>query len=200
MKILIVDDHDLIRAGLRNVLTTSGHQVVAETNSIEAASEFLLEASNTFADVRCDVAIIDHALPDGIGLEFIRRYSQFFSDCAFILLTADMDESLLRLAQEAGAAAYINKSEPLSHLLRVISQLSSMRLAPSSSQNPQSALSAREVQVLTRVAAGARSIEIASLLFISEATVKSHLASINRKLGASNRTMALAKAKALGIL
>ena len=74
MKILIVDDHDLIRAGLRNVLTTSGHQVVAEATSIEAANEYFLEASNTFADVRCDVAIIDHALPDGIGLELIRRY------------------------------------------------------------------------------------------------------------------------------
>lgn len=200
MKILIVDDHDLIRAGLRSVLTANGHHVIAEATSIEAASEYLLEANNAFADVRCDVAIIDHALPDGTGVEFIRRFARSFSDCAFILLTADMDDSLMRLAQEAGAAAYINKSEPLSHLLRIISQLSSMRLAPSSPQNLQSALSAREVQVLTRVAAGARSIEIASLLFISEATVKSHLASINRKLGASNRTMALAKAKALGIL
>ena len=199
MKVFIVDDHELIRTALRRELESHGHRVVAEAKNLSEANAFLNQQSID----PLDLAIVDLSLPDGSGLELIRSYAKAMTQCHFILLTANDDEDLLHEARSAGASAYVNKAEPLAHLLRVIEQRASsldyLKLRRVQHYVP-TLLSEREEEVLGLVASGFRSAEIASHLFIAESTVKSHLAAINRKLGTTNRTMAIARARALNLL
>ena len=170
---------------------------MAESGQIKAALEFL-----TTPEARTvELVIVDLHLPDGSGLELIDFFNRSKSRFQFVLLTADLDETLLQKAMALGAAAYLNKSQPLSSLLRIIEQLglSQSKAELTNALFPEE-LTQRERHVLHIAAGGARNSEIASHLFISETTVKTHLAAINRKLGTTNRTMAIAKARVLGII
>jgi DNA-binding NarL/FixJ family response regulator len=185
MLILIVDDHELIRAGLKQALQAAGHNIVGEAASLaEARAELLF--------TQPDLVLVDVNLPDGSGLELITPLLR----C--IVLTLGDDPTSLRQAHRRGAAAYVLKGEPVTHLLTIIEQLESSTYhfaAPALPQN-RFDLTQRELDVIQILQTGWSAKEMASHLFLSEATVKTHLASIYRKLGVKNRTQAIVVALA----
>jgi len=185
MLILIVDDHELIRAGLKQALQAAGHNIVGEAASLaEARAELLF--------TQPDLVLVDVNLPDGSGLDLITPLLR----C--IVLTLGDDPTSLQQAHRRGAAAYVLKGEPVTHLLTIIEQLENSTYhfaAPALPQN-RFDLTQRELDVIQILQTGWSAKEMASHLFLSEATVKTHLASIYRKLGVKNRTQAIVVALA----
>jgi len=185
MLILVVDDHELIRQGLVQALRGAGHNIVGEAASLGEARAALLFT-------KPDLMILDVNLPDGSGLDLITPLAK----C--VVLTLGDDPDSLLIAHQRGAAAYVLKGEPVSHLLSIIEQLESSTYhfaAPALPHN-RFDLTQRELDVIQILQTGWSAKEMGSHLFLAEATVKSHLASIYRKLSVKNRTQAVVVALA----
>jgi DNA-binding NarL/FixJ family response regulator len=180
MLIFLVDDHELIRDGLMHGLRSAGHNIVG-------SAESLSDARIQMAFVQAEIYIVDIQLPDGSGLELINSFGKF------IMLTVGDDPATVNLAHQKGAAAYVLKGEPISHLLKVIEQVAegSHRFESQPLGTRQFGLTARELDLLKILPRGLTTHEIASLFFVSESTVKTHLAAIFRKLKVINRTQAV---------
>lgn len=204
MRVVLVDDHPVVRAGMRALLTTSEDiEVVAEAASgADALREVALSDP--------DVVLMDLQLGDGMdGVEATRRL--LAADPArkvLILTTYDTDADILR-AIEAGATGYLLKDAAPSRLLAAVRAAARGEtvLAPVVAQrlvtrltHPATELTERERDVLCGAAEGLANRAIAKRLFISEATVKTHLAHIFTKLGVDNRTAAVAAARQQGLL
>ena len=194
MRIVLVDDHQLIRSGLRDLLSQAGHDVVAEAASLAQGRALIATVDN-------DLAIVDVSLPDGSGLDLVNDNGRF------IVLTLGDDPISLEVARVRGASAYILKSDPSEHLLAVIEQVAlGQKVLPASERNSIEvqaaalAITSRELDVLQILARGWSTKEIASHLFLSEATIKTHLASLNRKLVTTNRTAAVARGREHGLI
>ena len=185
MLVLVVDDHELIRQGLVQALRRAGHNIVGEAASIAEARASLLFT-------KPDLVLVDVNLPDGSGLELITPLIKF------VVLTLGDDPASLRIAHERGAAAYVLKGEPVSHLLSVIEQLenSTYHFAAPALPHNRFDLTQRELDVIQILQTGWSAKEMGSHLFLSEATIKSHLAAIYRKLSVRNRTQAIVVALA----
>jgi DNA-binding NarL/FixJ family response regulator len=185
MLILIVDDHELIRNGLVQALRGAGHNIVGEAATIaEAKAQLLFTKPN--------LVIVDVNLPDGSGLDLITPLAKF------VVLTLGEDPQSLTTAHQRGAAAYVRKGEPINHLLAIVEQLegSTYHFAAPSLPKNRFDLTQRELDVLQILQTGWSAKEMAAHLFLSEATVKTHLASIYRKLEVKNRTQAIVVALA----
>ena len=189
---LLVDDHILILDGLKAALDKSEFEVVAQAHSLAHARALVHH-------YKPEVVILDFHLPDGLGIDLIAPRSVTVSTI-FIVLTMSEDASELELARQAGASAFIIKSSPVSELMNVAryalknpAEFQSP-LGITRSPEPQYFLTEREQQVLKILPSGLTVKEIASLMFISQATIKSHLANIYRKLSVANRTQAIDKA------
>ncbi len=202
-RVLVTDDHPVVRAGLRALLEASGLDVTGEAASGEAAVEFVAHTS-------VDVVLMDLQLGKGIdGVEATRRVlAGPDAPAVLILTTYDTDADILR-AVEAGAAGYLLKDAPPEALVDAVHRAAAGEtvLAPvvaerlvTRMRSPAPALSGRELEVLTQVAAGASNRQIAKSLVVSEATVKSHLVHIFTKLGVDSRTAAVAAARDAGML
>jgi len=180
MLVLIVDDHELIRTGLVQAVRGAGHNIIGEAATLAEARAQLLFT-------KPEIVIVDVNLPDGSGLDLITPLAKF------IVLTLGDDPSSLQRAHEKGAAAYVLKGEPIDHLLSVMNQLenSTYHFAAPAVPKNRFDLTQRELDVLQILQTGWSAKEMASHLFLAEATVKSHLASIYRKLDAKNRTQAI---------
>lgn len=201
--VLVTDDHPVVRAGLRALLTASGVEVAGEAPSGEKALTFL-------ADHSVDVVLMDLQLGHGIdGVEATRRVLALPDPPAVLILTTyDTDADILR-AVEAGAAGYLLKDAPPDALVDAVQRAARGEtvLAPmvaerlvSRMRSSTPSLSGRELEVLTQVADGASNRQIAKALVVSEATVKSHLVHIFDKLGVDSRTAAVAAARRDGLL
>ena len=180
MHILIIDDHELIRKGLTQALRAAGHNIVGEAATLAQARAQLMFTTP-------DLVIVDVNLPDGSGLDLITPLVKF------LVLTLGDDPQSLAVAHQRGAAAYVLKGEPVTHLLSIIDQLESTGYhfaAPALPQN-RFDLTQRELNVIQILQTGWSAKEMASHLFLAEATVKTHLASIYRKLEVKNRTQAI---------
>jgi DNA-binding NarL/FixJ family response regulator len=203
LRVVLVDDHPVVRAGLRALLTASGVEVVGEAATVDDALAVVQQS-------RPDVVLMDLQLVgggDGVtattaiaGLDDPPR--------VLILTTYDTDADILR-AVEAGAAGYLLKDADPHVLLDAVvaAARGETVLAPQVAtrlmarvRKPALELSAREVEVVELVAAGCANREIARRLFVSEATVKSHLVHVFTKLGVASRTAAVAAARERGIL
>lgn len=202
-RVLLTDDHPVVRAGLRALLEVSGVQVAAEAGSGA-------EAVTLVQQQQVDVVLMDLQLGAGIdGVEATRQILALPDPPAVLILTTyDTDADILR-AVEAGAAGYLLKDAPPSALVDAVHRAARGEtvLAPVVAQrlvtrmrSPIPSLSARELEVLAQVADGASNRQIARRLVVSEATVKSHLVHIFTKLGADSRTAAVAAARAAGLL
>lgn len=202
-RVLLTDDHPVVRAGLRALLEVSGVEVVAEAGSGAAAVELVQQQP-------VDVVLMDLQLGPGIdGVEATRQILALPQPPAVLILTTyDTDADILR-AVEAGAAGYLLKDAPPSALVDAVHRAARGEtvLAPVVAQrlvtrmrSPIPSLSSRELQVLTQVAAGASNRQIARALVVSEATVKSHLVHIFTKLGVDSRTAAVSAARSAGLL
>jgi len=198
IRLLIVDDHPIVRDGLRGVFSGDPEfEVVGEAgNGLEAV------ARATSLDV--DVVLMDLRMPQMGGVEAIQALRQADESVRVLVLTTyDTDRDVLP-AIEAGATGYLLKDSPREELLRgvraafrgepVLSPSVAGRLMGNVRKPPAGGLSQRELEVLRLVAGGATNREVARKLFISEATVKTHLLHLYDKLGVRDRAAAVAEA------
>jgi DNA-binding NarL/FixJ family response regulator len=191
MKILLVDDHALIRAGLANLLTQHHHQVVAEASTLGQASALI----NTH---KPEIVIVDINLGTSSGVDLIKEMRKSDSKSKFVVLTMHDDTQTLESAKDAGAVAFVTKSAPMESLLEILQTIATgtdkfLKAGKINQITPTKdfQLTPRELEVLTLLPSGATANAIGALLFLTEATVKTHLANIYRKLSANNRAQAV---------
>lgn len=189
--VVIVDDHALIRFGLSEALTSAGYNVISEAASKSEAFAVL----NKFNP---DFCIVDLNLGDGNGLEIITEILELGSQIKFVVLTMNDDQPNLELARSSGASAYILKSSPVSELVDVLGSISagnnefkSVGKVNKSAPTKDFGLTTKELEVLQLLGSGVTAAIMGKQLFLTEATIKTHLAAIYRKLSASNRAQAL---------
>ncbi|RAN70809.1 DNA-binding response regulator [Bacillus sp. SRB_336] len=203
IRILLVDDHPVVRAGLRAMLTDfEGFTVVAEAPEGAAAIKEI-ERLQTLGDP-LDVVLMDLQMGAGMDGVTATRAIKALSSAppVLILTTYDTDADILA-AVEAGASGYMLKDAPPEQIRAAVQQAAAGQtaLAPEVAarlmgriRNPEPVLSTREVQLLELLATGMSNKAMAKQLFISEATVKTHLVHIYDKLGVDNRTAAISVA------
>ena len=191
MNIVLVDDHSLIRSGLRQALADTEFKVVAEASSVQEG----LAVLNTY---KPEIALIDINLGSHSGIDLISKATTQKLNTKFVVLTMHDDLQTLESAKQAGAAAYVIKSAPIDQLIQTLNTVgagTNKFIKAGSFQQTKIVkdyqLTQREIEVLTYLPSGATAAAIGSLLFLTEATVKTHLASIYRKLGATNRAQAV---------
>ncbi|MEI7561001.1 MAG: response regulator transcription factor [Actinomycetes bacterium] len=189
--VIIIDDHALIRSGLTDALTSAGFNVIAE-----AASKS--EALAVLNKLTPDFCIVDLNLGDGNGVEIIRAMKSKTLQTKYVVLTMNDDEDNLDRAKICGASAYVLKSSPINELIDVLKSISEgielfkvVGKVNKSIPSKDFGLTAKELEVLQLLGTGATASIMGKQLFLTEATVKTHLAAIYRKLSASNRAQAL---------
>jgi DNA-binding NarL/FixJ family response regulator len=212
MRILIVDDHALVRRGLYYVVKEGFPDAdVVEAESSAAALE-VLRTTKTF-----DLALVDVRMPDLDGLELLRVVKGEWPDVPVIMLSTYENAPYVKRALADGAAGYLLKDatpEDLSQAINVAMSGSGNVLSPRVIQNlfedqessnasngrrSEYSLTQREHDILALLAEGRSNREIAGALYLSEKTVKAHLAAIFRKLGVTNRTQAAMMAVQMGV-
>jgi two-component system NarL family response regulator len=201
IRLMLIEDHQMVRQGLVALLSSCDDlEVVASIGDG-------LEALEKFRALRPDVVLVDLQLPKLGGVDTIRRVRVEFPDARFIVLTTfDGEEDIYR-ALQAGARAYLLKGMPLDELLTTIHAVHKGKLHIPASVAEKLAqrvsgqeLTARELSVLERIVAGRANKEIAADLFISEATVKTHINNLLGKLGVADRTHAATLAIQRGLV
>lgn len=196
IRVMLIDDHPVVRAGLRTILDAFPDiSVVAEGADGEAA------LSATREEV--DVVVCDIQMPGMDGITATRRLRAADGPPVLILTTYDTQADIVA-AVEAGALGYLLKDAPEQALHDAVVATAAGRrtLAPEVADalaermsRPAEALSAREIEILRALETGAGNRELAKMLFISEATVKTHLVHVFQKLGVGSRTEAVAEAR-----
>jgi DNA-binding NarL/FixJ family response regulator len=201
IRIMVVDDHHIVRQGLVALIRTiPDMQVIAEASDGVQAVEL-------YRKHHPDITLMDLRLPNKNGVEAITQIRQEFPAARIIVLTTfDGDEDIYR-ALQAGAKGYLLKgmnTDELTDAIRTVhagkSRIPAVVAERLAERMGGPALTAREVDVLKRIVGGRSNKEIASDLFISEATVKTHINSILSKLGVSDRTQAATTALQRGIV
>ncbi len=203
IKVLIADDHVLVRQGLREYLDMSADiEVIAEASNGEEVLAFL-----ETAHPRPDVALVDVRMPGMDGLEAARAIRKRHPDTQVVMLSAYDEHQYVTEAARAGARGYVLKTRDAEHLIQAVRLVAGgtmvidpdvvASLADALAEREVSqtqALSARELEVLQLLAFGHTNMEIVEQLSMSSDDLKSHLGDIYRKLGASDRTAAVAEA------
>jgi DNA-binding NarL/FixJ family response regulator len=203
--VLLVDDHQLIREGLRRAFDRAGDlEVVGEAGSVGEATEAL-------RTLNPDVLVTDISLPDGDGVALAQRARASVPDLGIVVLTMHAGDEKLFAALDAGASAFVGKDSPAEEVVaaarhaaasprtftaRDLSEALQRRMhAPAGPR-----LSPREREVLDLLVDGLVISQIARRLYISESTAKTHVANIYDKLGAGNRAQAVMAAVRLGLV
>jgi len=202
IRILVVDDHILVREGLRRALSRESEFSVVG----EAASK--REALVQIPHHSPDVLVVDLHLPDGNGLEVIAWARAFSQQMGIVALTFSKFPEHILACMESGASSYVDKSAPISELILAIKTSSTSPLTFTarkitdaiSLKNQSVGLTARELEILEILPTGDTVTQMAQHLFVTESTIKTHLAAIYRKLGATNRVQAINAARRLGLL
>lgn len=191
IKVVLVDDHPLIRKGLSQALNKDEISVVGEASSLSEGVALLNSTS-------ADICIVDLNLGSASGIELIKVGLVQNSNCAFVVLTMEDDLDTLIAAKAAGARAYITKGSPIENLIEVVKTVLTDRKDfiklgsfKDGAKRKDFGLTERELEVLQLLSSGATASAMGSILFLSEATIKSHLAAIYRKLEAANRAQAV---------
>jgi DNA-binding NarL/FixJ family response regulator len=204
ISLLIVDDHPVVRDGLRALFTGDDEFEVLGEAADGRHAVALAEAR------RPDVVLMDLRMPGGDGVTAIRELSERLPDVRVLVLTTYDNDSDVLPAIEAGATGFLLKDAPRDELIRavraaaagesVLSPSVATRLMGRVRAPAEEPLSARELDILRLIARGATNREAAAKLFISEATVKTHLLHIYAKLGVNDRAAAVAEAYETGLL
>jgi DNA-binding NarL/FixJ family response regulator len=212
ISVLIVDDHELFRRGMKELLDSSGFEVVGEAEDAAAAVALA-------AEMRPDVALMDINLPGASGIDATRRLRLTAPATQVVMLTVSPEEGDVTEAVLAGATGYLLKDSdpevllagvsaaatggsPLSPRIAsdLLARLRAANLDPDPREGERPALTAREAEVLLLVVEGRDNSEIAAELVISAETVKSHVSSILEKLGVRNRIQAAVAAVRRGLI
>jgi DNA-binding NarL/FixJ family response regulator len=201
IRVFSVDDHPLLRQGIATIINNQPDMSLVS----QAASG--TEAIRQYREHKPDVTLMDLRLPDLSGIDAMIAIRGEFPEARIIMLTTFEGDVEIQRALEAGARGYLLKSMPPSELVDVIRQVHAgkKRVPPAvaaqlAEHMGDEGLTTRETEVLRQVAGGNRNRDIAELLFISEETVKVHIKHIMEKLGAKDRTQAIAIAVRRGII
>ena len=202
--VLLVDDHELVRDGLSGVFAAQ------EDMEVVATAEDVASAVALYEQLRPEVVVTDLQLPDGTGLDVVRRVRRETDRAGLVVLTMHSGDDQIFAAMEAGASAFVGKDSPSSEVVKAARHAA---LSPRSflcaglaqamvrrTSGASSRLSEREHDVLVLLADGLSAAEIGPRLHLSESTIKSHVARIYQKLGAANRAQALVTAMRIGLL
>jgi len=210
IRLLLADDHRMLREGLRRSMVDEGFEVVGEADNGE-------EAVRLVAELRPDVVLMDVSMPEMDGVEATRLIRATDVDTRVIMLTMHADSDVLADALRAGASGYLVKdcsTEEVAEAVRLTAkgdtalspQLAATMLdevrrleVPDPSEEDR-VITKREEEVLQHIADGCSTPEVAERLYISQKTVKNHLASIYQKLDARDRTQAVLQAVRMGIV
>lgn len=203
IRILIADDHSVVRAGLRSLLEHQGHfRVIAEASTGEEAIRFAKEH-------RPDVAVLDIRMPGVSGIEACRQIKAAVPSCNVVMLTSYAEDELLMAAIQAGAAGYVLKRIGDNELVQAVERVSrgegmldpamtaSVFAEVRKANQAQHAvafseLTPQEMAVLANVSEGMTNRQIAVKLYLGEGTVRNYVSSILSKIGAHNRAEAAA--------
>src|SRR3954468_19728392 len=203
-RVLLIDDHDLIRQGLARAFEGS------EDFSVCGQAASVAEGLRQYASLQPDVVITDVRLPHGLGFGVVRDIRGQGHDTGVVVLTMYAGDEQLFAALEAGASAFVSKDAPADEVVAaarhaIVSPRSfaaadlagamRRRMTPAGPQ-----LTGREAEVLSLLAQGFSVSAIARSIFVSESTAKTHISKIYEKLGASNRADAIMKAVRSGLL
>lgn len=204
-RVLLIDDHELIRQGLARAFERDDEMtVVGQAGSVK-------EGVAAFDELQPDVVVTDLELPDGHGLEAVRAIREVSDTAGVVVLTMHAGDDHIFAAMEAGASAFVGKDSKAGDVVSaarhaavaprtfLCSGLSAAMVRRATTPAPPR-LSGREEEVLALLADGLGTGEIAGNLYMSESTAKTHITHIYQKLGAANRAQALVAAMRLGLL
>jgi DNA-binding NarL/FixJ family response regulator len=201
IRVFSVDDHPLLREGIATLITHQPDMVLVGEASTGR------DAIQQFPKHQPDVTLMDLRLPDMNGIDVMIAIRTEFPSARIIMLTTFEGDVEIQRALEAGARGYVLKSMPPKELLEIIRQVHAgkKRVPPEiaaqiAEHMSDEALTDREVEVLREIAGGNRNRDIAAKLFITEETVKVHVKHIMEKLGANDRTQAVAIGVRRGII
>ena len=202
--VLLIDDHDLIRQGLRRAFERNeDFRVLGEAASLGQGEQMV-------ASLKPQVVVIDVRLPDGSGLDLVRKMRQHVPGLGIVVLTMYAGDEQLFAALDSGASAFVPKDAPAEDVVAAarhaavspksftapdLAEAMQRRLKPTGPQ-----LSPREREVLDLLAEGLGVAAIARKLYISESTAKTHISKIYDKLGAANRAQAIMNAIRAGLI
>jgi DNA-binding NarL/FixJ family response regulator len=201
IRVFSVDDHPLLQEGIATIIRNQPDMLLAA----EASNG--REAIQRFREHAPDVTLMDLRLPDMSGIDAMIAIRSEFPEARIIILTTFAGDVEIQRALEAGARAYVLKSMPPKELVEVVRQVYAGKkripaeiAAHLAEHYSDESLTGREVEVLRQIAGGNRNRDIAEKLFITEETVKVHIKHIMEKLGATDRTQAVAIGVRRGII
>jgi len=212
LRVLLVDDHDLFRSGLVNLLSEHGLHVVGEAENGDVALRLVRELAP-------DVVIMDLNMPGPAGVDVIRQITSIAPLTRVVVLTISADDSDVINAVMGGACGYLLKDSSVDQLIagirsaaageslispqiaaKMLQMLRAQRSSVDAAETIRAELSEREIEVLKLIASGNDNAEIARALFISPKTVKNHISNILMKLQMENRIQAAVYAVRSGIV
>ena len=206
---MLADDHRMLREGLRRSMIDQGFNVVGEASDGQ-------EAIRMAEELRPDVILMDVTMPEVDGVEATRQIRAILPEIKIVMLTMHADSEVLTSAIRAGASGYLVKDCSTDVIAEAVtmafsgetalspqlasSMLDEVRRLDERAQEEDRVVTAREEEVLQLIADGCSTPEVAEKLYISQKTVKNHLASIYQKLDARDRTQAVLQAVRMGIV
>jgi len=209
IRLMLADDHRMLREGLRRSMNDQGFDVVGEARDGE-------EAVRLADDLHPDVILMDVTMPEMDGVEATRQIKHERPDVRVVMLTMHADQEVLASAIRAGASGYLVKdcsTEEIASAVRMAasgetalspqlaaSMLDEVRKLDQPANDEDRIITKREEEVLQLIADGCSTPQVAERLYISQKTVKNHLASIYQKLDARDRTQAVLQAVRMGIV
>lgn len=204
IRVLLVDDHTMVRQSMRRAMEGEGFEVVGEAGDGD-------EGVRLAADLRPDVVLMDVSMPVLDGVQAARRMKEQAPATQVVMLTMHADADIVRRALSAGAVGYLTKDCSIDEVAEAVRlaaagegavspALAAAMLREAHPSGAHPVLSTREAEVLQLVAEGKSPTEVAAELFISAKTVKNHLSNIYEKLDARDRTQAVLKGLRMGVI